>query len=66
MYFLIDFLDELGNFKQQNFTLQNVNFSFTFYNNGPNIIIQHDHKSNRLVMPHVLQNFKVISSFDDY
>ena len=31
--FLIDFLDELGNFKQKkNFTLQNVNL---FYSNGP-------------------------------
>ena len=26
--FLIDFLDELGNFKQKNFTLQNVNKSY--------------------------------------
>ena len=26
--FLIDFLDELGNFKQKNFTLQNVKFFY--------------------------------------
>ena len=32
--FLIDFLDELGNFKQKKFTFQNVNF-FTIYNNAP-------------------------------
>ena len=29
--FLIDFLDELGNFKQKNFYTS----KFTFYNNGP-------------------------------
>ena len=33
--FLIDFLDELSNFKQKIFTLQNV-FCFTFFNNRPN------------------------------
>ena len=33
---MIDFLHELGNFKQKKFTLQNVNF-FTYYNNRPYI-----------------------------
>ena len=32
--FLINFLDELGNFKQKIFTLQNVKF-FTFQSNRP-------------------------------
>ena len=31
---IIGFLDELGNFKQKNFTFHNVRF-FTFYSNGP-------------------------------
>ena len=35
--FLIDFLDELGNFKQKNFTFQTVKvfFYIAFYSNGP-------------------------------
>ena len=39
LIFLIDFQDELDNFKEEKiFTHQNVNF-FTFYNNGPNLPI---------------------------
>ena len=33
--FLIDFLDELGNFKQKKFYTSKCKFLFTFYNNGP-------------------------------
>ena len=36
---LIDFLDELGNFKQKNFYTSKCRFFLTFYNNGPNIHI---------------------------
>ena len=32
---MIDFLDELGNFKQKKFYTSKCNFFFTFYNNGP-------------------------------
>jgi len=33
--FLIDFLDEIGNFKQKIFYTSKCNFFFTFYNNRP-------------------------------
>ena len=33
--FLIDFLDELGNFKQKKFYTSKCKFLFTFYNNAP-------------------------------
>ena len=47
--FLIDFLDELGNFKQKNFYNSKYNFFITFYNNGP-IDLQH-HWSSREMGP---------------
>ena len=35
--FLIDFLDEFGNFKQKKFYTSKCNF-FTFYSNGPIVV----------------------------
>ena len=38
--FLIDFLDELGNFKQKKIYTSKCNFFFTFYSNGPIIAVE--------------------------